>query len=314
MTVDISFVIVNWNAKGFLRDCLTSIAEETHFSHEIIVVDNASTDGSAAMVRNEFSDVILIANDKNPGFGAANNQGIKAASGRYVLLLNPDTLIIDGAVDKMLDWAQKQNDLGCAGCQVLESEKLIQRTCFSDPSLLNLLLIETGLYRAFPRSSWFGQPYYSHWDRRTEREVDVVSGMFMLIPRNVFDSVGFMDEAFFVYAEEADLCRRIRRSGLRCVFTPAAQIIHRDGGGRSTTQVKPRMYVQLQKSLIIYMHKYYGHWVATGARTIFIFSNSIRLILFMILYILRPRSTARARARLSLASLLFLSLGVEPKP
>ena len=173
MTTDVSIVIVNWNAKDFLRDCLASIAEETHLSHEIIVVDNASCDGSAKMVRSEFPGVILIASDENSGFAAANNQGIKAATGRYVLVLNPDTLIIDGAVDKMLDWAQKQDDLGCAGCQVLQSEAIIQRTCFSDPSLLNLLLVETGLHRALPWSSWLGRPYYSRWDRRTEREVDV---------------------------------------------------------------------------------------------------------------------------------------------
>ena len=127
---DVSIVVVTWNAKDLLRNCIRSIIQETEKPHEIIIVDNASDDGTVEMVETEFSDVVLIANDKNLGFAAANNQGIRASSGRYLLLLNPDTIVLDGAIDKMIDWCDRHPEVGCAGCQVFETETIIQRTCF----------------------------------------------------------------------------------------------------------------------------------------------------------------------------------------
>ncbi|HET9737616.1 MAG TPA: glycosyltransferase family 2 protein, partial [Solirubrobacteraceae bacterium] len=176
-----SIVIVSWNVRELLRDCLRSIGDETRRRHEIIVVDNDSRDGSAAMVRAAFPRVKLIANQGNHGFAEANNQGMAVATGRHVLLLNPDTLVLDGAIDTMLDWLERHPDVGCVGCQVLETETDVQQTCFRDPGPFNLLLAETGLHRL----PGLGRPRYTGWDRQDERDVDVVSGMFMLLPRRV---------------------------------------------------------------------------------------------------------------------------------
>jgi len=309
---DVSLVIVNWNTRDLLRDCLRSIAQETSCPHEVIVVDNASSDGSAAMVRQEFPDVTVIANDHNRGFAAANNQGLAVARGRSLLLLNPDTIILNGAVDKMLAWLAEHPEVGCAGCQVLEGPGIIQRTCFADPGLVNLLIVEFGLHRLSRHVPFFGSPWYADWDRKSEREVDVVSGMFMLVPRAVLDKVGVLDEAFFVYTEEADWCRRIRRAGWRCVFTPVARIIHRDGGSKSTSQIRSRMHVQMQKSNLIYVRKHGGWLALANAKILFAGAATIRCLVFGVLRLLRKDELTKARFRLASAALRYQVLGQEP--
>lgn len=310
--VRVSVIIVNWNTRDLLCDCIQSVMDQTTSSYEIIVVDNASQDETAAMVQAEFPNTILIANKENRGFAAANNQGLEIARGHFVLLLNPDTIVLDRAIDTMLAWAAQHPDVGCVGCQVLEGPDAIQRTCFADPGPLNLIIVELGLMRLAKYIKYFGRPWYTWWDRRSGRDVDVVSGMFMLVPHVVLDKVGPLDDAFFIYAEEADWCRRIRDAGWRCVFAPEAQIIHLDGGSKSTSQIRSKMYVQMQKSHLIYVRKHYGWWKFAVVKTLFIFSAIARGMLFGALQILRPHQNTRARVRLSLAALRYHLVGQEP--
>ena len=145
----------------------------------------------------------------------------------------------------------------------------------------------------------------------SERTVDVVSGMFMLIPRSVFDQVGLLDESFFIYAEEADLCRRIRQAGFLCVFTPIARILHLDGGSKSTSQIKSKMYIQLQKSLMIYVKKYYGFSGALMTRVIYVFSRFFRLCLFWSIAKVLGNGEMKARSHLAGISLAFHLFGLE---
>ena len=310
--IAVSVVIVSWNTRDLLRDCLHSINQQTRLRHEIVVVDNASSDGSAEMVEREFPDVVLLINRDNRGFSAANNQGISVASGSYVLLLNPDTVILDGAIDEMVRWLGDHPSVGCAGCQILETETEIQRTCFSDPGPFNLLLMETALHRVLHNWPIFSRPTYGQWDRRTERDVDVVHGMFMLVSRHVIENVGLLDEDFFLYSEEADWCRRIRKAGYRCAFTPVARVLHRDGGGNSTYQSKTRMFVQFQKSRLLYVQKYYGVAGRTAARLILFCSMFARWMLFGAMSCITGDVESRTRARLGRATLRFLLGGAEP--
>lgn len=309
---EVSVVIVNWNTRDLLRGCLASIRDQTAVAHEVIVVDNASTDGSSAMVAAEFPEVRLIANTANHGFAGANNQGLAIARGRHLLLLNPDTVILDHAIDRTLVWLAGHPDVGCVGCQVLEGPQTIQRTCFADPSPLNLLVAEMGLMQLARFWSALGRSWYLDWDRRTEREVDVVSGMFMLVPRAVVEKVGLLDDAFFVYAEEADWCRRIREAGWRCVFAPVAQIIHLDGGSKSTSQIRSKMFVQLQKSHLIYARKHHGRAGYLAGKAIFLVSAALRGLFFGALGMIRPSDETRARVRLSRAALRYHLFGMEP--
>lgn len=311
-TPAVSIIIVNWNTRDLLRGCLASITAQTAVPHEVIVVDNASTDGSAAMVRAEFPGAVLIANTDNRGFAAANNQGLAVAQGDYLLLLNPDTIVLDQAIDRMIDWLAAHPGVGCVGCQVLEGPGVIQRTCFADPTPLNILITEFGLMRLAGRIPWFGRGWYLDWDRTTEREVDVVSGMFMLVPRTVFEAVGPLDPGFFIYAEEADWCRRIRNAGWTCVFAPMAQIIHLDGGSKSTDQIRSKMYVQLQKSHLHYVRKHHGRAGWLAAKATYVATGLLRGAVFGLKGLVRPDELSRARLRLSRAALAYHLAGREP--
>lgn len=314
MSLDVSVIIVNWNTREILRNCLRSIYEQTnHIRYEVIVVDNASSDGSAEMVREEFSQVVLIENAENRGFAAANNQGMAIAHGRYVLLLNSDTIVLDGAIQKTLIFADQQTDMAVVGCQVWENENEIQRTCFPFPSVKNMCFQATGLRRMFPRSRVFGRIDYGWWDRTTLMEVDVVGGMFMLVRREAIDQVGLMDEDYFVYAEETDWCFRFWKAGWRCVFTPNARIIHLDGGSKSADQISMKMFVQLQKSILIFYLKQRGRLSWRVAKAIYILSMLVRYVVFSALSFFDIASKSSKRAAQSRAAMKFHLFGTEPE-
>jgi GT2 family glycosyltransferase len=309
---DVSVIIVNWNTRELVRNCIQSVIDQTSASLEIILIDNASGDGSADMVRQSFPNVVLIANADNRGFSAANNQGLKIAKGKHVLLLNPDTIILDHAIDKSLTWLAKRPDVGCMACQALDRPDVIQRTCFADPGPLNLTIVELGLMNLSRVSRLFGEPWYLNWNRDTEREVDVVTGAYMLLPRAVVDKVGVLDEAFFIYSEEADWCRRIRKAGYKVVFAPVGQFIHLDGGGKSTVQIRSRMHVELQKSQLHYVRKHNGWLGFQLTRGMFAASSLMRATLFGILSRIRGTDLDKARLRLAKAALTYHLFNRQP--
>ena len=313
MKMDVSVVIVNWNARELLRDCLASIIQETRqISYEIIVVDNASTDGSSAMCRQEFPRVTLIANEVNRGFAAANNIGMQAATGRYMLLLNPDTVVLDNAIGRCVVYADEHPDIGVLGCKVLERDDQLQRTGFSFPSPWTLFLTLSGLCHLFPRSPVFSKPQLGWWNRDSIEDIDVISGMFMLTRHDAIRQVGLMDEAYFVYAEEADWCFRFAKAGWRRVFYPYAKIIHVDGGGKSTSQVNVKMQVQLQKSLMIYFRKNLGFGSWAIAKTLFLFSDAARYIGWIISSSLTGSAVGRSKAAAAAAAFRFHLFGANP--
>jgi GT2 family glycosyltransferase len=312
--LDVSVIIVNWNTRDILRDCLRSVYEQTGgVTFEVIVVDNASDDGSAEMVKQEIPQVILIENKENRGFAAANNQGMAIANGRYILLLNPDTIVLDGAIQKSVVFADYHPDIAVVGCQVWLNEHEIQRTCFAFPSVVEFIFQKMGLRRLFPRSRSFGWIDYGWWDRTTPMDVDVVSGMFMLVRKSAIEQVGGMDEDYFVYAEETDWCFRFKKAGWKCVFTPTARIIHIDGGNKSTDLVKIKMYVQMQKSVLIFYKKRCGFASWLIAKLLFMFSMFIRYTVFGLLAILKRDDRSSKIAAQSLAAIQFHCFGVEPR-
>lgn len=252
--VDVSIIIVNWNTKEITRDCLNSIKEQTiGISYEVIVIDNNSSDGSQEMIAGEFPEVVLVANADNRGFATANNQGMSLAHGRYFLLLNSDTIVLDGAIQRCIAFADKKTDAGVIGCKVLNGDGSLQPSCFMYPSLLNLFLSATYLYKMFPGSRFFGREFMTWWPHDTEQEVQVVRGCFMLVKREAYEQVGPMDSNFFMYGEETDWCYQYARLGWRILFTPTAEIIHL--GGQSTLQVKPQMTLQLRSGILQFVQK-----------------------------------------------------------
>jgi GT2 family glycosyltransferase len=254
---DVSIIIVSWNTKDKLNDCLKSIYRQaSKLTYEVIVADNASSDGSAEMVKREFSEVILLQNNENRGFAAANNIGMAVAQGRYILLLNSDTIVLDDAIGQVVSFADLHPESAVVGCKVLNPDGTLQRTCFMFPSLLNMLLSSTYLYKLFPWSKFFGREQMTWWDRNDVREVDVVTGCFMLVRREAINQVGLIDERFFMYGEETDWCYRFKQTGWKIVFAPVGEIIHL--GGASSSKMAARMTLQLRGAILQFMAKHYS--------------------------------------------------------
>jgi GT2 family glycosyltransferase len=286
-SVDVSIIVVNWNTCCLLAQCLQSVqAQILSPDFEVIVVDNASTDDSREMVRRDFPQVKLIVNSENRGFSAANNQGIAVAQGRYVLLLNSDTIVLDKAIEKTVAFADRYPDTAVTGCRVLNPDRSLQITCFMFPSLLNWFLHSTYLCQLFPQNRFFGRERMTWWARNDEREVEVVTGCYMLVRRAAIDQVGMMDERFFMYAEETDWCFRFIANGWKIRFTPDAQIIHFGGG--SAPKLGANRARVTNRSFVRYMFK---HWskpraiAGVGMLTLF---YSLRLAVLIPKQILIP--------------------------
>jgi GT2 family glycosyltransferase len=295
--MDISVVIVNWNTRDILRDCLKTIYEQTaRVDFEVVVVDNASEDGSVEMVRSEFPQAVLLANQKNVGYAAANNQGMKIAGGRYVLVLNSDTLILDGAIDKMVEFADAHPGAGVLGCRVRNADGTLQPTCFMFPSALNSFLSALYLNKLFPRSRFFGREAMSWWDRNDVREVEVVTGCFMLVRKEALDEIGLMDERFFMYAEETDWCWRFRKAGWQVLFTPTAEIVHL--GGQSTAKRSAEMFVQLRVSILKFVLKNQGRLAGAIVRLNTMAFLALRAPIWMVVRLLVPGRKRQASTRI----------------
>jgi len=257
MILDVSIIIVNWNTREFLKKCLESIYDHTSgFEFETIVIDNNSQDDSVAMIKTEFPTVILIQNKKNLGYPAAVNQGINIARGSYILLMNSDVLILDNAIGVLLNYARQKPDAAAVGCRILNPDSSLQQSCLMYPSILNLLLWGTLLHRLFPRNKFFGREDMTWWGADDDRPVEVIKGCFMLIDKNAIQTVGPMDQNFFMYAEETDWCCRCKKAGYQILFTPNAQIIHY--GAQSTKFAPLKMKLKLRFSTLRFIKKHKG--------------------------------------------------------
>jgi GT2 family glycosyltransferase len=248
----VSIVIVAWNVKELLYNCLKSVFDETKgIDFEVIYVDNASEDGSVEMVAKEFPEVKIIVNKENKGFTKANNQAIRISQARYVLLLNSDTVVLDNAIAKLVECADVHPRAAVVGCKVLNPDKTLQRACFMYPSILNMLLFATYLRSIFPRSRFFGRERMTWWDFNDIREVETVCGCCSLVRNEAIKLVGLMDEVYYVYGDDPDWCYRFKKNGWKILFTPEAEIIHY--GGQSTKQMSRKFGFQLCGSLLIFM-------------------------------------------------------------
>jgi N-acetylglucosaminyl-diphospho-decaprenol L-rhamnosyltransferase len=238
LSVDVTIVIVNWKVRDFLRQCLTSLYTSAGLrpsQMQVIVVDNHSEDGSIEMVASEFTDVLLIANTDNPGFGRANNQALPLCTGPYILLLNPDTVVLDEAVQKMLRRMEERPDVAAMGCRLLNADLSLQRwTGGAFPRLWNVSSHYLFLDRLLPRFLR-PPPIYLDHDATNDIEVDWISGACMMLRRAMLDGKLF-DPAFFMYGEDMELCHRLKRGGHRVIYSPVGSIIHYQGASMRQQQ------------------------------------------------------------------------------
>lgn len=260
--MDISLILINHNSNELLNGCLSSVKRMgKDITFETIVVDNASTDGSIEMVKTFYPEVKLIKNLINLGFGRANNLGIQLAKGKYMLLLNNDTKLKNDALMIMASFLKNNPKAGIVTCKLVEPDDTIQHNCRSFP----LTPFDTMFGRAsllskiFPNNPITRRNTLSDWDYNFPRQVDWVSGACMMVRREVFDQIGLLDENFFMYWEDTDLCKRASDAGWQIWFTPNAEIIHYtgQGGGKRSLQLKLYTIYQMHRSAYYYFRKHY---------------------------------------------------------
>jgi GT2 family glycosyltransferase len=265
--IDVSIIVVSYNTKAMTLACLSSIARETWSARcELIVVDNASTDGSADAIEAHSVRPLLIRSATNLGFAGANMLAARSARGRYLLLLNPDTVVLDHAIDKLLRFAAQTPWAGIwGGRTVFADGSLNPSSCWARMTLWNQVCRASGLTALFPRTAAFNGEAYGGWARDTVREVDIVSGCFLLVRTDLWQRLGGFDPAFFMYGEEADFCLRSRAVGARPLVTPTATIVHY-GGASEATRVGKMTKLLAAKSMLVERH--WPAWQAPFGRSL----------------------------------------------
>ncbi len=282
--LDVSIIIVNWNAEALLARCLRCVQTTVEkVGYEVIVIDNASTDGSIAMLKQDFPDVIRIENADNRGFAGANNQGMAIAQGRYWLLLNSDAFVEPGTIDAMVAFADAHPEAGMTACKLLYEDRRLQPSCYNFPTLKTEFYTALQLDKLLPKSREFGQFLMTWWDFNDVREVDVVMGAFMLVRREAVQQVGMMDASYFMYSEEVDWCYRFMQAGWKIIYNPTVQTVHLWGG--SSKQVKTEMFLQMHRSKIEYFRKNYGRLSAFLLKWIMGFGAVLRVVPGSIVYV-----------------------------
>lgn len=259
----VSIVIVSWNAKKYLLECLESLSQAVcSYPMEVIVVDNASDDGSPELVDSGFPQVRLIRNSENLGFAKANNIGIAESHGNYVALVNSDVHVLPGCITRLVEYLETHANVGMVGPRIQGGTGELQRSCRGFPSVWNMLCRALMLDAAFSRIRWCNGYLMRYWHHDDCRSVDILSGCFWLVRRRALNEVGLLDEGFFMYGEDMDWCKRFRKAGWRVVFNPDAEAIHYGGGSSANAPI--RFFVEKQRADLRYWQKHHGN-LAVGA-------------------------------------------------
>lgn len=280
----LSIIIVSYNTKEILRECLSRVKMHgAGIDAEIIVVDNASSDGSPDMLRDEFPEVVLIVSEKNLGFAGGNNLGIRKASGRYVLLLNSDAYVLSGVLASTIAFMERTQDCGILGVKLIGENGEMQPCARMLPNPWLKFLVISGIAARFPESKLLGGPDYPWWSHDAPREVGWVPGAYFLIRKELIDAIGGMDDRYFLYFEETDYCLQAARNGWRVMIFPEASVIHLGGESSKTTQqtmsTKGKQLVRFQlQSEYMYYRKNFGILRVLAVAGVEVFWNSVVIV------------------------------------
>ena len=280
MTPDLSIIISNYNTKDFLAVCLDSIASHLkNVSYEIIVVDDASGDGSSDIIEKNYPQIILLRNKMNMGYSKSYNRGTKAAKGKYILHLNSDTTFskpFDFSL--LIKYLEIYPDIGILGVKIIKDNGKLDLPCKrSFPTLVNVFFQSTGLAFLFPQNKIFGNYYLSYLTENKIHEVDCLMGAFMLIKKEVIDEIGYIDERFYMYGEDIDFCYRAKKRGWKIVYYPKVSITHHHGG---TTRQKGI------SSLWLFHYAMYQYYQKHFASTSFLLINLITYLAILLRFLL----------------------------
>ena len=294
--MDISVVIVAWNAKNYLELCLESLAAAPpRRSLEVLVVDNASTDGTSEMVETRFPWVKLIKSDENLGFAKGNNVAIRQCQGHYIALVNPDVQVLPGCLDALADFLDQNPKVGNVGPRVFNPDMTQQSTCRRFPTLWNNFTSAAGLATKFTKSRLFAGEHMWYFPHDRTLAVDVLVGCFSMIRREAFDTVGLLDEGLFMYGDDVDWCRRAWKAGWEVVFFHGARAIH--DRGKITAPYPVRFAVAQQKSILYYWSKYHSIFGVLGIRSIILFHHLLRYTIAVLSGMAHPRQRAQIDVR-----------------
>jgi GT2 family glycosyltransferase len=290
----LSVVVICWNDLRVIRECLRSIYEGTHKTEfEVIVSDNGSTDGSIEFIHENFPKVLVVENGANLGFAKGNNAGIRASKGEYVLILNPDTIIHEGSLDKFVSFAERHTEAGAFGCRVLNPDGSYQISARPFPTVWRFWI--AGLYlRALGNlSGAFASDTYPRWKGDSERAVDWQSGCSVMLRGDLLKRLGGFDEQFFYHFEEVDLCYRVRKEGFPIVFTPEATITHL--GGQSVGRFPIRFALEQLRNRYRFIYKHYGAQDCRKCRQATLASFRARQLGYTLLSLVKPSEVLQGR-------------------
>lgn len=298
MKIDISFIIVSWNAKTFLLSCLESIVRTVHdVKYEIIVVDNASDDGSPEAVEMHFPQARVYKLENNLGFAAGNNRGIARSHGRWLCLINSDVELLPHCVEGLAHLMVNSPDIGLVAPRILNPDHTLQRSCRRFPSLWHSFCSALGLSAIVPNSEFFGGTLMRWWPHDIQRDVDVVSGCFWFVCRDAFASIGGLDEDFFMYGEDIDWCRRLHTRGWRVVFAPVGEAIHY--GGASSRNQPLRFFIAQQDAELRYWFKHHGAFATLIRAGIMLLHQCTRMAARVAIYPVVQKSRDEQRFKMA---------------
>jgi GT2 family glycosyltransferase len=289
--MDLSIIIVNYNVKEFLQNLIHSIHKAAqNLTYEIIIIDNASSDGSVEFISEKFPEIKLIPNDVNLGFGKANNQGLKIAKGNYILLINPDSLVSEDTFSKLISFFENHPGVGLASCKILNPDGTLQLACRrSYPGPWTSFCKVTGLSTLFPKSKLFARYNLTYMDENQSYEVDAISGSFMMMKKEVYEKVGGFDEDYFMYGEDLDLCYRIQKSGYKVFYFHESQVIHYKGESTKRSNIDETALFYNAMNIFVKKHLSSSLLVqfilrsAIGIRKILAFLGKRKLVFFAVL-------------------------------
>lgn len=254
--ITVSVIIVSWNARDYLTQCLSSLTTEAcRYPMDIIVVDNASSDGSADCIESNYPNVHLIRNTENLGFAKANNIGISVSKGKYLCFINSDVKVLPDCITRLMEYCEEHPEAGMVGPRIIGGDGLLQRSCRGFPSVWNMFCRALALDSMFKKFKPFTGYSLRHWTQNSLRDVDILTGCFWLVRRQALEQVELLDETFFIYGEDMDWCKRFWSKGWRVVFVPSAEAIHYGGGSSSNAPI--RFYIERQKADLQYWKKHH---------------------------------------------------------
>lgn len=316
----LSIVIICWNDLKVILNCLKSIYAETRdLEYEVIVSDNGSTDGSIERIRADFPLVKIVENGANLGFAKGNNAGIRVAGGEYTLILNPDTIILNRAIEKLVAFGDRNPSAGAFGCRVLNPDGSFQNPARPIPSVFGYLTAALCLRWMARISKAFENDIYPGWDGHSERTIGFQSGCCVMFRSNLLKQLGGFDERFFYHFEESDLCFRVWKSGSSIVYTPEAEITHL--GGQSVGRFPIRFALETYRSAYRFFFKHYGRKGLLRIRRVFLLNLSLRYCGYRLLSLFKSSEAVENRLKMyrvaikwnyELNPVNFIESGEEP--